>query len=57
MGDRQMRIYHVGIRLVEFRVFRIQKGMREERLGRSSLETVKSVQDYLQKHRAVLSDE
>ena len=57
MADRQMRIYHVGIRLVEFRILRLQNGMREERLGRSSLETVKSVQDYLQKHQAVLRDD
>ena len=52
-----MRIYHVGILLVEFRILRLQNGMREERLGRSSLETVKSVQDYLQKHQAVLRDD
>ena len=56
MADRQMRIYHVGLRLVEYRLFRLQDGMRDHKLGRSNLETLKSVQEYLQKHQAVLGD-
>jgi len=57
MGDQQLRIYHVGILLVEFRVFKLHSGVPEHKLGRSSLETVSSVQDYLEKHQAVLETE
>jgi len=57
MADQQLRIYHVGIRLVEFRVLKIQPDMARPKLGRSSLETIASVQDYLQKHQAVLGEE
>lgn len=57
MADQQLRIYHVGIRLVEFRVLKLQPDMARPKLGRSSLETIASVQDYLQKHQAVLGAE
>jgi len=54
MGERQLRIYRVGVHLVEFRLFKVSGGLPQQKLGRSSLETVASVQDYLEKHRAVL---
>ena len=57
MADQQLRIYRVGIRLVEFRIFKAKNGETPHKLGRTSLETVASVQDYLQKHQAVLDKE
>ncbi|HKQ39351.1 MAG TPA: hypothetical protein VJ063_14830 [Verrucomicrobiae bacterium] len=57
MADQQLRIYHVGIRLVEFRVLKVKPEMARPKLGRSSLETIASVQNYLQKHQAVLGQE
>lgn len=57
MADQQLRIYHVGVHLVEFRIFKVTSGIPEHKLGRSSLETVASVQDYLEKHQAVLGSE
>lgn len=57
MADLQMRIYHVGVHLVEFRMFKGSGSVPQQKLGRSNLETVESVQDYLAKHRAVLSKE
>ena len=57
MADQQLRIYRVGVHLVEFRVFKIQGAAPPQKFGRSSLETVRMVQDYLQKHRAVLGDD
>jgi hypothetical protein len=57
MADQQMRIYHVGVHLVEFRMFKVTSGTPQQKLGKSSLETVRSVQDYLQKHQAVLGAE
>ena len=56
IGDQQMRIYRVGIHLVEFRLFKVQDGAPQPRLGRSSLEPVGTVLDYLQKRHAVLSN-
>lgn len=52
-----MRIYHVGVLLVEFRIFKVSSGVPQQKLGRSNLETVESVQDYLEKHQAVLGNE
>ena len=57
MADQQLRIYRVGIRLVEFRLFKVKSGSTSHKLGRSSLETIASVQDYLQKNQAVLGKE
>ena len=57
MADQQLRIYRVGILLVEFRLFKVADGLRAHKLGRSSLETIASVQDYLLKHQAVLGKE
>lgn len=57
MADQQMRIYHVGVHLVEFRMFKVSSGTPQQKLGKSSLETVRSVRDYLQKHQAVLGNE
>lgn len=54
MAEQQMRIYRVGIHLVEFRLFKLNEGAPQHRLARSNLETVASVQDYLRKHQAVL---
>ena len=54
MADQQLRIYRVGVHLVEFRVMKLQEGTPRPKLGRSSLETVGAVRDYLQKHQAVL---
>ena len=54
MAEYQMRIYRVGIHLVEFRLFKLNDGTPQHRLARSSLETVASVHDYLRKHQAVL---
>ena len=56
MAEQQMRIYHVGIRLVEFRLFKRTDGTPQHKLGRSSLEPVAIVQDYLRKHGAVLGE-
>ena len=57
MVDQQLRIYHAGIRLVEFRLFKRTDGTPQHKLGRSSLEPVGTVQDYLEKHQAVLETE
>ena len=57
MTDQQMRIYRVGVHLIEFRLFKLNNGAPLQKLGRSSLETVGCVQDYLQKHQAVLGNE
>lgn len=57
MMDQQMRIYRVGVHLVEFRLFKLGNGGAQNKVGRSSLETVASVRDFLQKHRAVLGNE
>jgi len=57
MLDQQLRIYRVGIHLVEFRVFKSQVGVTQQKLGRSSLEPIATVQGYLQKHQAVLGSE
>jgi hypothetical protein len=58
MADQQLRIYRVGVHLVEFRVVKLQDGLSPKlKFGRSSLETVASVQNYLQKHQAVLGDD
>jgi hypothetical protein len=56
MADQQLRIYRVGIHLVEFRVLKLQEGTPRPKLGRSSLETVGAVQEYLHKHQAVLGE-
>lgn len=57
MADQQLRIYHVGIRFVEFRVLKVADQLVRPKLGRSSLEKIASVQAYLQKHQAVLGEE
>ena len=57
MAEQQMRIYRVGVHLVEFRMFKVSGGVAQHKLGRSSLETVGCVQDYLTKHEAVLGKE
>jgi hypothetical protein len=54
MADRELRIYRVGLRLVEFRVFKAPNASSRQQLGPSSLETVGAVQAYLRKHQAVL---
>jgi hypothetical protein len=55
--DHQMRIYRVGVHLVEFRLFKLADGTPQHKLVRSSLETVASVQGYLREHQAVLGEE
>ena len=57
MAEQQLRIYRVGVHLVEFRVFKSQGGVTQQKLGRSSLELIATVQGYLQKHQAVLETE
>jgi len=58
MADQQLRIYRVGVHLVEFRVVKLQDGLSPKlKFGRSSLETVTSVLNYLQKHQAVLGND
>jgi hypothetical protein len=57
MVNEQLRIYRVGILLVEFRLIKLTGGLSRHKLGRSSLETIASVQDYLQRHQAVLGKE
>lgn len=57
MADEQLRIYRVGVHLVEFRVFKCRDGSKQPRVGRSSLETIGAVQAYLQRHQAVLGPE
>lgn len=54
MAESQMRIYRVGIHLVEFRMFKLTQGSRRAKAARSSLETVAVVRDYLKEQRAVL---
>ncbi len=57
MAEHQMRIYRVGVYLVEFRLFKLSNGAPQHKPGRSSLESVTSVQGYLRQHQAVLGKE
>jgi len=57
MIDQQLRVYHVGIRFVEFRVLKGTEQLVRPKLGRSSLEKIATVQAYLQRNQAVLGKE
>jgi hypothetical protein len=54
MGDKQLLIERMGKRLVEFRIFRTGEGTLAQRRARRSMESIKTVWDYLQAQKAVL---
>jgi hypothetical protein len=52
MSDQQLQIYHTGKILVEFRLFKLPT--RTKKLPRPSLETIQTVQQFLQRNNAIL---
>lgn len=54
MHGEQLHIHRTGKRLVEFRILKGDKGLRGQRLTRSSLETMDVVKNYLERNKAKL---
>jgi len=57
MKDEQLHIHRTGKHLVEFRILKGDKGLKGQRLTRSSLETVAIVRNYLKRNGATLKED
>jgi hypothetical protein len=54
MAEERLLVYHTGKHLVEVRIFKEPCDPRRRKLPRSLLESIGTVQQYLQKNNAVL---